>query len=226
MEFKHTEVFNLEGALRGMRNPLESWDKSDSQYQIDNEEYNFVMDDVWCDYNIGKNDMKLARSLVKAGSDHRKFLRQIMVCVDINAPLYWFKEFDTYKTGTTSNSTSTMHKLGSRELTYDDFEWDDFDESRESMLEYLNNLINIRRQLLVLRSMDAKNKADILWRRLIQDLPCSFKQTRTVTMSYENVLAMYNARHTHKLTEWSVDFVNWVECLPYFKAMCIDDRKV
>lgn len=211
MKFENTEVFNWENSLRGMRNPLESWNKSDSRFIKDADENGFVET-----VNIGKNDLKLAQTLIKAGSEHRKFLRQIFVSVDITAPLYWWKEFSTYKVGTVANSTSTMHKLASTPITKDCFECSDLMWS-----DVIERLEETRQ-----RYLRTKNKDD--WKELIVNLPESWLQKRTVTMNYENVLNMYNQRcvHLHKLTEWSITFKAWVESLPYAKELlCIPLEK-
>ena len=213
MDFTHTEVWGFEHALRGMRNPLNSWEKSDS----------------YCDELgnciIGENDMGLATRLIKGGSEHRKFLRQIIVSVDITAPLFYWKEFDTYKVGTTANSTSTMHKLLSKPIDKDCFEMDDFADlplkeyqTVESVLE--NSLLPFLEQLRQLSISAAEhdlaysNKA--YWKELVRWLPESWLQTRTITMNYENVLNMYHQRKNHKLKEWHT-FCDWaLEELPYF----------
>ena len=201
MQFEHTHVFNFTNALRGMRNPLNSWDKSDSGY-TDVHHDRITMHK----FEIGKNDLKLAQSLIKAGSDHSKFMRQIMVSVDITAPLYWWKEFDTYKVGTVANSTSTMHKLASTEITPDCFAFDSVD------LETATVLCGV---LELYRAHYKKTKDKRAWRALIQLLPSSWLQTRTVTMSYQNIRAIFFARQNHKLTEWSRDFIGWTKTLPY-----------
>ena len=209
MKFEHTEVFNFEGALRGMRNPLESWDKSDSG--ISREPLNF-------DFEIGGNDSELACKLIKAGEPHRKFLRQIFVSVDITAPLYWWKEFDTYKVGTTANSTSTMHKLASTPITLNCFEMDDFenvgieDDIGWGVIECWKSLI---KDLEILRLKYNETKDKRYWKELIRLLPESWLQKRTITMNYENILNMVKYRENHKLTEWSVSFMEWVKSLPY-----------
>ena len=171
--------FNFEGALRGMRNPLESWAKSDSVWQNGT-------------YIVGPNDNDLALRLVRSGSDHAKFMRQILVCMDITAPLYWYKEFDTYKVATVANSTSTMHKLGSRNLTQADFSWDSITPFRQQYLEHINSLIAVWRN----------NKTEENFRALVQDLLDSYNQTRTVTLNYATLRNMYFARKSHKLAEW------------------------
>jgi hypothetical protein len=204
IKIMNAQVFNLEGALRGMRNPMNSWDKSDS-VEIDVD-----------DFYIGPEDLKLARSLVKAGSDERKFLRQIFVSMDILAPLYWWKEFDTYKVGTVANSTSTMHKIHAKPFARDDF-------SHERMtpwvLECLDNIIDVlevRRQ----DYMESKDKA--AWEDMIQLLPSSYNQLRTVTLNFENLLNQYNARKNHKLLEWRA-YCSELRVLPYFYDLCLNE---
>ena len=214
MKFENTEVWGFEHAIRGMRNPLESWNKSDSHYDI---EEVMVDEEVVLErgkYIIGSNDLQLAQTLIRAGSEHRKFLRQIFVAVDITAPLYFFKELDTYKVGTVANSTSTMHKLASTPITIDCFEMGDFtplidnfkiDLSWQTIMTYLEQL----RQ----RYNETKDKR--YWKELIRLLPESWLQKRTITMNYENILNMYRQRKNHKLTEWSKSFCDWVKTLPY-----------
>jgi hypothetical protein len=223
MKFEHTEVMNFEGALRGMRNPLNSWAKSDSKITW---EYGEIPH-----YEIGPNDMDLCRRLINGGSEHRKFLRQIMVSVDITAPLYWWKEFDTYKVGTTANSTSTMHKLASTPITLDCFETDDYDDSitycypnvEGSTLDmpvgaFAEDLIA---DLEALRQKYLETKDKRYWKELIRWLPNGWLQTRTVTMNYENLRSMTHQRMGHKLTEWR-SFLEWVNTLPYAKELIID----
>lgn len=214
MKFENTEVFNFQGAFRSMRNPKNSWDKSDSYYQLS-------CVDVPTNYIIGEKDMKLAQQLIKAGSEHRKFLRQIFVSVDITAPLYWYKEFDTYKVGTTANSTSTMHKITSKEITLDCFEIGDYSPSLilidETLLEanvklHIDFLEQLR--LLFLQTKDKR-----YWKELIRWLPESWLQTRTITLNYENILSIIHQRKNHKLDEWSKDFINWAKSLPYAKEL-------
>lgn len=221
MKFENTDVFNITNAMRGMRNPMNSWDKNDSGWTYPdpiNEPDNEI--EV-----IGKNDLELAQKLIKAGSEHRKFLRQIICSVDITAPMYFWSEFDTYKVGTTANSTSKMHKLASTPITKDCFEMGDFvdvviDKKPDNWImsatgiwaDLLHFLEDLRREYL-----ETKDKR--YWKELIRLLPESWLQKRTVTMSYENILNMYQQRciHPHKLTEWSVDFASWVKTLPYAK---------
>jgi len=197
-------VMNLEGAIRGARNPLNSWDRMDSHYDKDG------------NYILGENDLSLAKRLCKAGNDHRKFIRQILVSVDITAPLYWWKEFDTYKVATVANSTSTMHKIHSKPFELDDFSHDHLSEdAKAAMLAFIEVLEKKR-----LSFVETKDKAD--WYDIIQLLPSSYNQTRTVTMNYENLLNMYFARRNHKLTEWHT-YCDWILELPYTKELFLQD---
>lgn len=220
MKFENTEVWGFQHAIRGMRNPLESWKKSDSGYGCYDGAISLCKDcdsekNKYCqckEFVIGKNDLELMQRLIKAGSEHRKFMRQIFVSVDITAPLYWWKEFDTYKVGTVANSTSTMHKLASTPITKDCF------EKGEMIYSFTIAELEMNR----LKYLETKDKNE--WKRLIVNLPESWLQTRTITMNYENVLNMYQQRcvHPHKLSEWSVLFKEWVESLPYAKELlCI-----
>lgn len=197
---------NLEGAIRGARNPMNSWNRMDSYYD---ENGNFV---------LGPNDLDLARRLAHAGSDHRKYLRQIFVTVDITAPLYWWKEFDTYKVGTTANSTSTMHKIHAKEFTREDFSCDRMDEAGLAMLDCVIAYLESERQKFL---ADKENKQ--AWHNMIQTLPSSYNQMRTVTLNYENLINMYYARRNHKLAEWHV-LCDWILSLPYASDLiCIKD---
>lgn len=216
MKFDYTQVFNFEGALRGMRNPMNSWIKSDTEIKW---EYGDIPKII-----IGENDMNLAKRLISGGTEHRKFLRQIMVSVDITAPLYWWKEFDTYKVGTTANSTSTMHKLASTPITLECFETDDFDDNFEISEHYhFSDFVNIEliSTLEALRQKYNETKDKRYWKELIRWLPNGWLQTRTVTMNYENLRSMYHQREHHKLTEWH-SFCDWVETLPYAQELIID----
>ena len=192
MKFEKTQLFNFNGAIRGMRNPLNSWSKSDSYFD-DND--NFI---------IGENDLELMQRLLKAsikeGNSHSKFLRQIMVCVDITAPLYWYKEFDTYKVGTVANSTSTMHKMASKPITLDCFEIDDYHPEIITSKEEIDYLIQF---LEVLRTKYLETKDKRYWKELIRWLPEGWLQTRTVTLNYQVLRQMYFDRRNHKLNEWS-----------------------
>lgn len=203
IRFNHVSVMNLENAMRGARNPLSSWAKSDSYY-----------DDAG-EYVLGEADLSLARRLATAGSDHRKFIRQIFVCVDITAPLYWWKEFDTYKVGTVANSTSTMHKIHSKPITADDFSTDHLTpESKKFFAVTVDYLESVRQEYL--NTQDKK-----LWYDLIALLPESYEQTRTVTMNYENLVNMYHARKNHKLDEWHTFCEEFVLKLPYAQELIV-----
>ena len=214
IKFENTETFNWEGALRGMRNPLNSWDKADSEFYTDG--YNSGTDcPCACPYDtpvIGMNDMALMKKLVAAGSDHRKFMRQIFVSVDITAPLYWWKEYDTYKVGTVANSCSTMHTIHKQNLTIDDFANDDITPLAFEHLEATISILNAH-----IESYRKSGRVDV-WQSVIKLLPSSYLQKRTCTFSYENALAMYEARKNHKLSEWH-EFCDHVFALPHFAEM-------
>ena len=225
MKFEKTEVWGFEHAIRGMRNPLESWDKSDT----------FINGNCGTDcpcencsqtegIEIGERDLFLMQKLIKAGSEHRKFLRQIFVSVDITAPLYWWKELDTYKVGTVSNSTSTMHKLASTPITIDCFEMDDFEDCKDDSNVYVSAIwVESITRLEKLRQTYNATKDKRYWKELIRLLPESWLQKRTITMNYENILNMYRQRKNHKLTEWSKSFCNWVKTLPYAEELlCLE----
>lgn len=218
IKFENTEIMNFEGALRGMRNPMESWDKSDSTFIDVFDNYENLESYYTKFAGIGENDLDLAQRLIKAGPDHRKFMRQIFVCVDITAPLYWWKEFDTYKVGTVSNSCSTMHKIHAKPIEVSDFsldnmsvEFDTGDDPVNFEVYYSRTIENC--EILRRRYVETGDKK--YWRALIQLLPSSYNQKRTITMSYENIHNMYHARHNHKLSEWREGFVNWIKTLPY-----------
>ena len=200
---ERTSVMNFENAIRGARNPMNSWARMDSSFDENGE---FV---------FGANDLDLAKRLAHAGSDHRKFLRQIFVSVDITAPLYWWKEFDTYKVGTVANSTSTMHKIHAKAFSREDFSCDRLDEGGLDALDALIAYLEAERQKFV---ADKSNKQ--AWHNMIQLLPSSFNQMRTVTLNYENLVSIYYARRSHKLPEWHT-FCVWVESLPYAKEMIL-----
>ena len=201
-------VMNFEGAIRGARNPMNSWHKMDSYYD---ENGNYV---------LGPNDLDLAKRLAHAGSDHRKFLRQIFVTVDITAPLYWWKDFDTYKVGTTANSTSTMHKIHAKEFTREDFSCDRMDEGGLALLDTVIAYLESQRQKFL---ADKDNKQ--AWHNMIQTLPTSYNQMRTVTLNYENLINMYYARRNHKLAEWHV-LCDWITSLPYAQELiCVKEEK-
>lgn len=202
IRLERTSVMNLENAIRGARNPMNSWARMDSTYD---EEGNFC---------LGPNDLDLGKRLRKAGSDHRKFIRQIFVSVDITAPLYWWKEYDTYKIATVANSTSTMHKIHSKPFELDDFSHDHLtEESLTFMGTIIERLESIRQKFIA-----EKKKED--WYDLIQLLPSSYNQMRTCTMNYETLVNIYFARRNHKLQEWHT-FCHWIEELPYAKELII-----
>lgn len=243
MKFKNTEVWGFEHSLRGMRNPKNSWDKNDSGTNYDcmngcREDcphLNMDCDEEYCDeFRIGANDMKLAQTLIKAGNEHRKFMRQIFVSVDITAPLYWWKEFDTYKVGTVANSTSTMHKLATTPITLDCFEIDDYDRNlsladNPKNNDGLDNISTFEEDIIYvlenIRQKYLETKDKRYWKELIRWLPESWLQKRTITMNYENIRNMYFQRRNHKLTEWSEAFIKWVESLPYAEELIIYDDK-
>lgn len=199
MKFERTSVFNFENALRGMRNPLDSWAKSDSEWDGD-------------DYKIGEADIGLAQRLILAGNEHRKFMRQIFVSVDITAPIYWWSEFDTYKVGTTANSRSTMHTLSKYPISKEMFETDE----NELLTGYWDAVIPMLEEL---RTKYKETNDYAYFRMLKQRLPSSFLQMRTVTMSYENVRAIVGQRLHHRLREWNTDFISWVHTLPYAEEL-------
>ena len=195
-------VMNMENAIRGARNPMNSWARMDSYYD---EGGNFV---------LGENDLSLATRLAKAGSDHRKFLRQIMVSMDITAPLYWWKEFDTYKVGTVANSTSTMHKIQAKEFTREDFSMERMTGDALNMMDAVIACLEAERKVF----NETKDKA--AWHNMIQLLPSSFNQMRTVTMNYEVLINIYYARRHHKLAEWHV-LCNAIKELPYASELIL-----
>ena len=194
---QRASVMNLENAIRGARNPMNSWDRMDSAY---NEAGAYI---------LGPNDLGLAVRLARAGSDHRKFLRQIFVSVDITAPLYWWKEFDTYKVGTVANSTSTMHRIHTKPFSREDFSCDRMDEGGLAMLDAVIAYMESERLKFL---ADKENRQP--WHNIIQILPTSYNQMRTVTMNYENLTNIYYARRNHKLAEWHT-LCDWTLTLPY-----------
>ena len=203
IKIERTSVMNFENAIRGARNPMNSWDRMDSHTESDG---TFV---------FGENDLALAKRLCTAGSDHRKFIRQIFVSVDLTAPIYWWKEFDTYKVGTTANSTSTMHKIHAKPFEAADFSCERMlPAARESLDRTIETLEKLR-----LAYIETKDKD--LWYSIIQLLPSSYNQMRTCIMTYENLVNMYFARRSHKLDEWHV-YCAWIEQLPYFKELFLE----
>ena len=199
IQIERTSVMNLEGAIRGARNPMNSWAKSDSYYD---ENGQFV---------LGPVDLDFGHRLAVSGSDHRKFLRQVFVTVDITAPLYWWKEFDTYKVGTVANSCSTMHKIHAKAFERDDFSHDRLDEGGLALLDAIVDYLECERQKFIANKEDRQS-----WHNMIQMLPSSFNQMRTVTLNYENLISMYYARRNHKLAEWHT-LCDWIASLPCAK---------
>lgn len=200
LTLKNTSVMNFENAIRGARNPLNSWGRMDSHTEPDG---SFI---------FGPNDLDLAMRLAKAGSDHRKYLRMVFVSVDVTAPLYWWKEYDTYKVATVANSTSTMHKIHSKPFSMDDFSCDHMTDGTKKFMEtVVAELENIR-----LRFKETKSKDD--WYDMIQLLPSSYNQMRTCTFNYETLINIYRARKNHKLAEWH-KFCDWIETLPYAEQL-------
>jgi len=196
LKVEKISVMNMENAIRGARNPMNSWARTDSYYD---EKGNFV---------LGENDLLLASRLAKAGSDHRKFLRQIFVSMDITAPLYWWKEFDTYKVGTVANSTSTMHKIQAKQFCREDFSCELLTGNAALVMDSVISALEDER----LKYLETKDKSH--WINMIQLLPSSYNQLRTVTMNYEVLISLYYARRTHKLTEWHT-LCDAILALPY-----------
>lgn len=201
---KEIEVMNLKNAIRGARNPMNSWAKSDSYFD---EKGNYI---------LGENDLSLAVRLRKAGSDHRKFMRQIFVTMDITAPLYWWKEFDTYKVGTVANSTSTMHKIASAPFALSQFSTDHMTEETRKVMQNLVDYL----ETLRLEYLATKDKT--VWYDMIQLLPSSYNQMRTCTMNYENLINIYHARQNHKLQEWHT-LCDYIRALPYAQELIIGE---
>lgn len=202
IKIERDAVMNFENAIRGARNPMNSWNRMDSYYD---ENGKFIM---------GPNDLNLAQRLARAGSDHRKFIRQIFVSVDFTAPLYWWKEYDTYKVATVANSTSTMHKIASKPFELDDFS---HDHMNEKALESLKSVIAVLEELR-LEYVETKDKS--VWYSMIQLLPSSYNQMRTCTLNYETLMNIYYARRTHKLQEWHT-LCDWITTLPYAKELIL-----
>lgn len=236
---EHTEVWGWVAAIRGMRNPMNSWDKSDSfQTKIDriaDDDDTFIQVDRT---GIGENDLALMKKLVRAGSDHSKFMRMIHVQFDVTAPLYWWKEFDTYKVGTVANSCSTMHKIHEREFTVDDFSrehlfyGDDVPYVWDTLtIGVLNKIVDILNEFRFkyIELKNRKNKSDFekrlmkrYWWQMIQLLPSSYNQKRTLDLNYAVLRNMYHARRNHKLDEWHA-FCHWIECLPYSELITLEN---
>lgn len=221
IEFEHTEVMGWEAAIRGMRNPMNSWERSDSQLCKSRDGFEdcrvgvhgscprgdegYFKEDIFC---VGKNDFELMQRLARAGTDHRKFMRMIVVYVDVTAPRYWWAEADTYKVGTVANSCSTMHKIHTKELTPDDFSHEFFFGEEELVLDRILYQLNYCREKF--NATGNKN----WWWKIIQLLPQSYNQRRTLMLNYEVLANIYRARRNHKLIEWR-EFCRWIESLPY-----------
>lgn len=228
LKVENTEVFGWEAAIRGMRNPMNSWHLSDTGW-VDDEDYEVddYIDEDWEELVegrlhrvkvIGEKDLRLMKNLSKAGDDHGKFLRMINVTVDITAPLYWWKEFDTYKVGTVANSCSTMHKIHAKEFELSDFSCEHLlpHSKASNSLDYTVTVLNEYRELF----LETKDKT--YWWQMIQLLPSSYNQKRTVQLNYQVLKTMYFARRNHKLDEWHT-LCEWMEGLPYFKEICIQE---
>ena len=228
LNISNVVVMNIEGALRGMRNPMNSWEKSDSStckdYMVCScnkcEKRNNCIEG----FVVGVEDLALAKRLCKAGTDHRKFMRQILVSLDIIAPMYWWKEFDTYKVGTVANSTSTMHKITSKEFVIDDFSHDHLLYGSINTLKGIIKDLNRWRDIYINGGQTQVDEKDTsvyihkpkdkdVWWQLIQLLPSSYNQTRTVTLNYEVLANIYKSRRNHKLSEWHI-LCDWIETLP------------
>lgn len=234
IKFENTEVVGWEAAIRGMRNPMNSWEKSDSWFQtyrddrngvcsVHNLSYDYqtldVMDDKDLYYDgirIGPNDHDLMMRLARAGSEHAKYRRMIVVYVDITAPLYWWKEFDTYKVGTVANSCSTMHKIAEKEFTLEDFSCEHLIEDNTRLALFPKDIMrSIIKCLNCYRDEYLKTKDKTFWWQMIQLLPSSYNQRRTLMLNYETLANIYRQRQGHKLDEWRVGFMEWIESLPY-----------
>ena len=222
IKVENIEVFNFEGAIRGIRNPMNSWDKSDSIKCYANRNCPGICKNNSCGLCVGAADLDLMQRLFKAGTEHRKYLRQIFVSMDITAPLYWWKEFDTYKVGTVANSCSTMHKIAAKEFTIDDFSHEYLTPNGKDFLLEIIDALNDARTIYIDFDKYADSgeleksitsKKDVWW-QMIQLLPSSYNQRRTVTMNYENVFSIIKQRSGHKLDEWN-EFVKVLKTLPY-----------
>ena len=221
LKLENTGVFGWEATIRGMRNPMNSWNKSDSGWGFVPSQTCPTCDTYECGYLIGENDLKLMKSLSKAGNDHAKFLRMINVTVDITAPLYWWKEYDTYKVGTVANSCSTMHKIADKEFTLEDFSCEHLTvESITFGLEPVIDILNKNRELYIQWENAGEEKKNLWW-QMIQLLPSSYNQKRTVQFNYQVLKQMYFARKDHKLDEWHT-LCDWMLALPYIKEVCVD----
>lgn len=221
LNIENIDIYGWEAAIRGMRNPKNSWNKSDSYVDL-----------PYDNYVVGSNDLKLMKTLAQAGTDHGKFLRMINVTMDITAPLYWWKEYDTYKVGTVANSCSTMHKIHDKEFTLDDFSCEHLDGVSRDMFENgdgikffcsFEDILYIQIEALnKARELYLKTKDKRYWWQMIQLLPSSYNQKRTVQLNYAVLKTIYFARKDHKLDEWHT-LCDWILSLPYFKEICLED---
>lgn len=213
LKVSNIKIYNWEGAIRGMRNPLNSWHLSDTFTEEDKE---YCINELGIHYpELGPNDYSLMKKLAKAGPDHRKYLRQIFISIDIDAPLFFWKEWDTYKVGTVANSCSTMHKIHSKEFTRGDFSIETCIDETSAVMDNLIDALNIRRNLY----NETKDKK--YWRQMIEMLPSSYNQLRTVTLNYEVAINMYKARRHHKLTEWHI-LCDALEKFPYSEFITLN----
>ena len=221
IKIENVDVYGWESAVRGLRNPLNSWEKSDSGLCNDKltECENYVNCKLMGGFCVGNNDLKLMQSLVKAGTDHSKFMRMINVTLDIVAPLYWWAEYDTYKVGTVRNSCSKMHKIHEKEFSLDDFSIDDFYYEDDKVGMHLSDMFkNVVADCGFLRKKFVETGDKKYWRGLIQLLPESYNQRATVQLNYAVLRNMYHSRKAHKLDEWR-DFCKWIETVPYAKEL-------
>lgn len=232
IKIENVETFGWKAAIRGMRNPMNSWNKSDSEFEDYVLDYATGKAVAFPCLKIGSADLKLMKSLVKTGTDHRKFMRMITVYLDITAPLYWWKEFSTYKVGTVANSCSTMHKIADKEFTLEDFSCEHLITESKEHLESTIYMLNECRELYVNydkippQELDPEFtcKKDVWW-QMIQLLPSSYNQRRTVMLNYEVLANIYRSRKNHKLDEW-VDFCKWIESLPYSELIIGDGEQL
>lgn len=229
IRFNNTQIVGWEAAVRGMRNPLNSWDKSDSKFNfIETYVDEFGEFDLERDVKLGKNDLNLMKRLRNAGTDHRKFMRMITVYVDITAPLYWWKEMDQYRVGQTTNSCSTMHKIHAKEFTLADFSCEHLSEPAISILKNTIKVLNQARDLYLgydgFKHQWGDWEKKHYWWQMIQLLPSSYNQRRTVMLNYEVLANIYKSRKDHKLDEWSKGFIEWIESLPYAKELIIGEK--
>lgn len=238
LKIENVEVAGWEAAIRGMRNPKNSWAKSDSHWDYVNQgpEYLTVAHFDDADFNIGPNDKKLMSTLRNAGTDHRKFMRMITVYLDITAPLYWWKEFDTYKVGTVANSCSTMHKIAAKEFTLEDFSCEHLCDDELELLKEIINRLNMNRIVFIAKDYKRVDQYSVmsdecyakykkkLWWQMIQLLPSSYNQKRTVMLNYEVLANIYKSRRHHKLDEWHT-LCDWIESLPYSELITGKEEK-